>query len=52
MYWLVAVVLGYAATLAFYCWRRLRVGVAGRALPYALTGVALPTETPGDRRGV
>ena len=41
LYWLVAVVLGYAATVAFYHWRRLRTGVAGRILPYVLTGVAL-----------
>lgn len=41
LYWLIAVVLGYAVTVAFYQWRRLRTGVAGRALPYALAGVAL-----------
>jgi hypothetical protein len=41
VYWLVAVVLGYIATLAFYQWRSLRTGVAGRVLPYAAAGVAL-----------
>ncbi|MFC1413984.1 hypothetical protein ACEZCY_32960 [Streptacidiphilus sp. N1-12] len=40
VYWLTAVVLGYAATLAFYRWRGTRTGVAGRALPYVLAGVA------------
>ena len=41
VYWLTAILLGYAATLAFYRWRGARVGVAGRILPYVLTGVVL-----------
>ncbi len=41
LYWLIAVVLGYAVTVAFYQWRRFRTGVAGRVLPYALAGVVL-----------
>ena len=41
LYWLIAVVLGYAVTVAFYQWRRFRTGVAGRVLPYALAGAVL-----------
>jgi hypothetical protein len=41
VYWLTAILLGYAATLAFYRWRGARVGVAGRILPYVLTGMVL-----------
>lgn len=41
LYWLVAVGLGYAATLGYYRLRARRVGAAGRIWPYLVFGLAL-----------
>ncbi|SEK50437.1 hypothetical protein [Streptacidiphilus jiangxiensis] len=41
LYWLFAVLLGYAATLAYYRLHASHVGVAGRVWPYLATGSAL-----------
>ncbi|MEY9848851.1 hypothetical protein [Streptacidiphilus sp. MAP5-3] len=41
LYWLIAVAVGYAATLGYYWSRARRVGVAGRIWPYLVTGLAL-----------
>ena len=41
VYWTVAVILGYAATLGYYRWRATRVGVASRVWPYLAVGFGL-----------
>ncbi|MBC3841014.1 hypothetical protein GXW82_14195 [Streptacidiphilus sp. 4-A2] len=41
VYWVIAVVLGYAATLGYYRWRAARVGVVRRVWPYPAVGLGL-----------
>jgi hypothetical protein len=41
LYWLIAIPLGYVATVAFYRYHARRSGVASRLRPYVATGLAL-----------